>query len=546
MEALWHRNSTIYQLDPSLFKDGNGDGHGDFIGLRTRLDHLRMLGADCLWLNPFYASPWRDGGYDVSDHLRIDPRFGDTPGFIAFIERAEQYGIRVIVELVVQHTSDQHLWFQDARHHRKSKYRDYYVWSDEPVETEFKPSFPGVEDSVWTWDEEAQQFYRHVFYSHEPDLDIANPAVRDEIRGIMAHWLRMGVCGFRIDAAPYMAMQAKKADPREDGLWWLDEMKTYVEQRNPLAILMGEADVGVHRYDEFFDEGRRLTWLLDFWLNNHAFLAFARGSAKPLVDAVEGRSAAPGDCSYAGWLRNHDQLDLDQLEPAERAEVLAAFAPDPDMRVYGHGIRRRLAPMFDGDPRRQAMAKALLFSLPGVPILRYGDEIGMGEDLSRPERLSVRTPMQWSAGRNAGFSAADADRLCVPVIDDARFGPQVVNVEAQLAERDSLLSRVQRLVRARQGLREITGKSAVLPVDADGVFALRYDDDESGSVALLLTNIGADGAQVTLNGFDAAGLVDVLGDQVYPAPEGSPAVVDIAGHGYRWLRSTEPNLRRER
>ncbi|CAA9309414.1 MAG: GH13_16 / GH13_36 / GH13 / GH13_23 / GH13_ 17 / GH13_40 / GH13_31 / GH13_29 / GH13_4 / GH13 _35 / GH13_30 / GH13_20 / GH13_21 / GH13_2 / GH13 _34 / GH13_18 [uncultured Lysobacter sp.] len=542
MEALWHKNSTIYQVDPALFKDGNGDGHGDFIGLRARLDHLRMLGADCLWLNPFYASPFRDGGYDVADHLQVDPRFGDIRDFIAMLERAAQYGIRVLLELVVQHTSDQHLWFQDARHHRRSKYRDYYVWSDEPVDTDFKPAFPDVEPSVWTWDEQAQQFYRHVFYAHEPDLNIANPLVRDEIRGIMGYWLRLGVSGFRVDAAPYMAMQARAADAREDGLWWLNEMKAFAEQRSPRAILMGEADVGVHRYSDFFDEGRRLTWLLDFWLNNHAFLAFARGEAQPLVDAIAGRAPAPGDCSHAGWLRNHDQLDLDQLEPNERDEVLAAFAPEPAMRVYRHGIRRRLAPMFDGDVRRLAMAHALLFSLPGVPILRYGDEIGMGDDLSRPERLAVRTPMQWSNSPNAGFSAAPPDRLVAPVVDDRGYRPADVNVEAQLADPDSLLSHTRRLVLARQGLREITGTSSALQLDAPGVFGLRYDDAETGSSALLFTNLGAEDARFALPCTDTGPLVDVLCDRAYPAAAGDPPVIHVAGHGYRWLRTREPLL----
>lgn len=540
MKALWHRNATVYQVDPSLFKDGNGDGCGDFVGLRSRLDHLRMLGVDCLWLLPFYRSPFRDGGYDVSDHMRVDPRFGDVSDFIALLERADQLGIRVIVELVAQHTSDQHLWFQDARHHRRSRYRDYYVWSDEPVETGFKPAFPDVEPSVWTWDEQAQQFYRHVFYSHEPDLNTANPAVREEIRRILAYWLRLGVSGFRVDAAPHMVRQARLANSHLQGMWWLNEINAFVSQRNPLAILMGEADVGVHEYSSYFDKGERLTWLLDFWLNNHLFLALARGEAEPLIQAINERTPAPGDCSHAAWLRNHDQLDLDQLRPPEREEVLAAFAPDPRMRAYRTGIRRRLAPMLGGDARRLAMAHALLFALPGVPILRYGEEIGMGEDLALPERNAVRTPMQWSAGPNGGFSSAPREALVAPPIEEGPFGYPRVNVESQLGRHDSLLGVTQALIRARQGLREMLGIARLARFEARTVFGLRYDDPETGSSALCFVNLGREAVEFDLREDDLDALFDVVADRAYPPPSGMPLRLFLDGHGYRWLRCREP------
>jgi maltose alpha-D-glucosyltransferase / alpha-amylase len=542
MEALWHRNATVYQVDPSLFKDGDGDGCGDFAGLRSRLDHLRLLGADCLWLMPFYRSPFRDGGYDIVDHLDVDPRFGDITDFISMMERADELGIRVLVELVVHHTSDEHPWFQDARSSRDSRYRDYYVWSDEPVDTGFGPAFPGVEDSVWTWDEQAQQFYRHVFYSHQPDLNIANPRVRQEICRIMGFWLRMGVSGFRIDAASHMMRSAAAADPREGGLWWLEQMREYVQQRSPTAILMGEADVAVHKYSEYFKDGGRLTWLLDFWLNNHTFLALARGRAQPLIEAIESRDAPPGYCSHVQWLRNHDQLDLDQLEPDEREEVLAVFAPDPHMRAYGHGVRRRLAPMLGGDARRIAMAHSLLFSLPGVPVLRYGEEIGMGEDLSRPERLSVRTPMQWSRHRNGGFSGAPPERLTVAPVDDPAYVPERINVEAQLGVPGSVLTDTQRFVHTRQGMRELVGRSRIARVDAPSVFGVRYDEPETGSIALLFTNLAADPVTFELDEPDVPALVDVLSDRPYPAIESRPLRIEIGGYGYRWLRHEELTL----
>jgi maltose alpha-D-glucosyltransferase/alpha-amylase len=542
MEALWHRNATVYQVDPSLFKDGDGDGCGDFAGLRSRLDHLRLLGADCLWLMPFYRSPFRDGGYDVVDHLAVDPRFGDITDFIAMMERAEELGIRVLVELVAQHTSDRHRWFQDARSSRKSRYRDYYVWSDEPVDTGFGSAFPGVEDGIWTWDDEAQQFYRHVFYAHQPDLNIANPRVREEILRIMGFWLRLGVRGFRIDAASHMMRSAAAADPRDGGLWWLEQMHAYVQQRSPAAILMGEADVAVHEYCEYFEGGRRLTWMLDFWLNNHTFLALARGQAQPLIDAIETRTPAPGYCSHLQWLRNHDQLDLDQLQPAEREEVLAAFAPDPGMRAYQTGIRRRLAPMLGGDARRIAMAHSLLFSLPGVPVVRYGEEIGMGEDLSRPERLAVRTPMQWSRHRNGGFSGAPADRLIVAPVNDPQYAYPRVNVEAQQGVPGSVLTDTQQFIRTRQGMRELIGKASIVPVGAPSVFGVRYDEGETGSTALLFTNLSADPASFDLDVPGLDPLVDVLSDRPYPEARGRPLRIEIDGHGYRWMRHEELTL----
>ncbi|MCM5679684.1 alpha-amylase family protein [Schlegelella sp. S2-27] len=537
MRPLWYRNAVIYQVDPSLFRDADGDGWGDLRGITERLDYVRSLGATCIWLMPIYTSPFKDGGYDVSDHLAIDPRFGDFADMVGLLEKAEELGIHVLVELVVQHTSDQHPWFQQARRDRNSPYRDYYVWADEPHETEVKPIFPTVEDSVWTWDEVAQQYYRHCFYRHEPDLNHANPKVREEMYRIMAFWLRLGVSGFRVDAAPYMIERAKAADPREDGHWLLDDMREFVAMRRPEAVLLGEVDVEPEVYSQYFGEGDRMTLLLDFWVNNHLFLALARSEAEPLTRALEEQPQPPEHAQYALWLRNHDELDLERLTEDEREEVMQAFAPEENMRAYHRGIRRRLAPMLGGDERRIAMVHSILFSLPGTPILRYGEEIGMGEDLSRPERLAVRTPMQWSDGPNAGYSQGDPQRFPAPVIDDGPFSYREVNAYAHTLRDDSLLKRTSEMVRMRLSLREIGfGTCRPARVDCKHVLALRYDN---GSSVLMLANLSDHEVEVTVEEDDLHDLVDILDDVEYPRPKGRPLVVQLRGYGYRWMRRKE-------
>jgi maltose alpha-D-glucosyltransferase / alpha-amylase len=531
---MWHHDAVIYQIDPSLFVDSDGDGIGDLRGIEQQLEYVRSLGVSTVWLMPIYRSPFRDGGYDITDHLAIDPRFGNIADFVSLMERAESLGLRVLVELVMQHTSDQHPWFQAARRDRASPYRDYYIWADEPPADSPDPIFPGVEDSVWTWDEEAGQYYRHMFYSHEPDLDIANPRVRREIERVMAYWLRLGVHGFRIDAVSLMVSRACVADPRDDGLWLLKDLHDFAWQRTPGAILMGEADVAAHRYEDFFGDRDRLTHLLDFATNKHTFLAAARNDTATLLDVLQLETNRSVRGQHAVWLRNHDELDLDHLRPSERAEVMDAFAPDPDMRIYGRGIRRRLAPMLDGDTRRIAMMHALLLSLPGVPVLRYGDEIGMGENLALPERTSVRTPMQWHDGRNGGFSTADREALVAPPIADGPFGYLRVNVECQRWDVDSLLGRVRALVHARLSLPEMGGGWRPVKVEAPAVLGLRYEDPEHGLVLLVLANLGAEDLTLAVREDDLDAFVDVLCDAPYP---GAPLrALPLRGYGYRWLR----------
>ncbi len=409
---------VIYQLDPATFFDSDGDGTGDLAGLLQHLDHVRAVGADTIWLQPFYVSPYRDAGYDIVDHCGVSTRFGTMSDFDNLVERCHQLGLAVIVELVVQHTSTDHPWFREAREDPASPYRDYYIWAAEPRDDPVisGPVFSGVEDSIWAYDDAAAMYYRHAFYRHEADLDVGHPAVRAEIGKIIRCWLDRGVDGFRVDAVPYMVAQAAETDPRDDGYWFLTELAAAAGT----APLMGEVDAPPEQFRDYFGGGDRLHGVLDFWVNNLLFLALARGEAEPLRRALQRQPEPPPGCTYVNWLRNHDELNLECLTSDERDEVLASFGPEEETRAFGRGIRRRLAPML-GDERRVAMAHAINQALPGVPIVRYGDEIGMGDDLALPDRVSVRTPMQWSAEQNAGFSKASPGLIEPAPIEHGEF-----------------------------------------------------------------------------------------------------------------------------
>jgi len=504
-DAPWYADAVIYQVDPNRFAASDGGEQGDLRGLADRLEHIRDLGATCLWILPFYGTPYHDGGYDVSDHRTVDPRFGSIEDLTTLVRRAGDLGLRVMVELVVQHTSDQHRWFQEARRDRGSDYRGYYVWADEPEETDVEPIFPGVEDSVWAWDEVAGQYYRHAFYAHEPDLDLSQDVVRQEIAEVADLWLGHGVDGFRIDAVPMIIERTAADDPSDEGLWWLEELREHVESRDHDVFLMGEVDEQPEKYAGYFGGNRRLNVILNFWINNHLFLALARRDATPLVEALHALPEPPPGARYANWLRNHDELDLERLSDEQREEVFAAFAPEPEMQIYGRGIRRRLTPMLDGDPRWVALAHAVMLSLPGIPVLRYGDEVGLGDDLRLPERTAVRTPMPWR------------------------------EVTEQESDPDSLLHRIREIVRTRRTLPETAGPTC-RPLDsgAPSVLALRHDG-ASGSV-LMLANLSAVTVVARPSELPEE-YEEVLVDDVSSRTPGRDGVAQ-AGFGYRWLRWT--------
>lgn len=538
MNSDWYKNAIIYQADTAYFFDANNDGIGDLAGVTKRLDYIRGLGCTALWLTPFYLTPFRDNGYDIQDHLQIDPRFGDVADIVMLLEQAEELGLRVIIELVLQHTSSQHRWFQEARKNRQSPYRDYYIWADEAPENDDPPMFPGVEKSVWSWDDEAQQFYRHMFYHHEPDLNLACPAVIKEIERVIVYWLRLGVSGFRLDAASHMVKQAGKGEMKK-GFSLLNHLRDFVANRRPETILLGEVDVPPRQYRDYFGNNDRLNMLLSFALNKYMFLSFARQDTRPLAKALEGLPTLPSRACLANWLRNHDELDLDNLTSKEKQEVINAFGPAEEMHIYQRGLRRRLASMFENDTPRITAAYAVLFSLPGTPIIRYGDEIGMGENLDLHERNAVRTPMQWNATANAGFSRAASNKLLAPVINKGPQRYRKVNVSQSQIEDRSLLHAISKMARTRLGCKEIgSGTCRIIDLNIPAVFAIRYDND--GDALLMVTNIGAKKEQVEIDDPGINLLTELMADTRY-AKSGiikTPARFTVNGYGYRWFTLT--------
>ncbi|MGL5908555.1 MAG: alpha-amylase family protein [Phycicoccus sp.] len=457
---LWWKSAVVYCADVETFQDSDGDGIGDLRGMTSRVEYLADLGVTCLWLMPFYPTAGRDDGYDITDFSAVDPRLGTLGDFVELVRTANAAGIRVVVDFVMNHTSDQHPWFRSARRSTDDPYRRFYVWSAErPDPAPEQVVFPDREDSIWEHDETTGEWYLHHFYRTQPDLNVAEPAVREEIVRTLGLWLQLGVSGFRVDAVPFLFQTDTypgATDSGFDPMHWLVDVREFVSRRLGDAALLGEVNVPYEQQKAFFGgaDGDGLNTQFDFIGMQRAYLSFAREDAGPLAEALRERPALDTTSQWANFVRNHDELTLDKLSDDERAEVFAAFGPDPDMQLYGRGLRRRLPPMVGGDDRRVRLAYSLAFSLPGTPVLFYGEEIGMGENLDVPGRLAVRTPMQWDDGPNGGFSDAAPDGVPRPVPTGA-FAPERVNVAAQRQDPDSLWSFVRALVRARRQMPEI-------------------------------------------------------------------------------------------
>ena len=523
----WYRNAVVYSLAVESFMDGNGDGVGDFAGLCDRLDYLESLGIDVLWLAPSQPTPNRDDGYDISDYYGIDPRLGSSGDFVAFVNEANGRGIRVLLDLVVNHTSNRHPWFMEARSDPGSRHRDWYVWSKKrPRNYRAGVVFPGVQETTWTYDSAAREWYFHRFYDFQPDLNMDNPAVREEIRRVIAYWLQLGVAGFRVDAVPFVIEKPKPGGGKAPLCFeYLRELRDAAQWQRGDSVLLGEANVVPRDDAEYFADGDGLHMMFNFWVNQHLFASLATQDARLLRDALEATRKIPAGAQWAHFLRNHDELDLGRLPARLRKEVFAQFGPDESMQLYGRGLRRRLAPML-GARDRIELAYSLLFSLPGAPVLRYGEEIGMGENLRLRERNAIRTPMQWSDAANGGFSTAE--RLVRPAIGRGPYGYPSVNVEAQQRDPESLLRFLTGLIRVRKQCPEIgAGEWRVLPTRKPQVLTVQHA--LQGRRVVCVHNLGDTPVEVALPGEER--LVTLLG------PDTAGRTLRLEPYGYGWYRA---------
>jgi maltose alpha-D-glucosyltransferase / alpha-amylase len=538
IEELWYKNAVIYSLDLETFMDGNADGTGDFEGLSGRLDYLHALGVDTIWLAPFQPTPNRDNGYDIYDYYGVDPRHGSSGDFVNFMHKAKKLGLKVIIDLVVNHTSDQHPWFVDARSSRDARYRDWYVWSEKkPSDWDEGMVFPGVQKATWTLDKKTRTYYFHRFFKYQPDLNTDNPQVRQEIQKIMGYWLQLGVAGFRVDAVPFIlespAPGKKKPKLRFE---YLREIRRFLQWRSGDAVLLGEANVMPEENKNYFgEEGDGIHIMFNFYVNQYMFYALATGEVAPLEEALERTRELFPTCQWAQFLRNHDELDLGRLSEEQRQQVFARFGPENYMQLYDRGIRRRLAPMLGSRPELE-LAYSLMFSLPGTPVIRYGDEIGMGDNLALPEREAVRTPMQWAAEEGAGFSAAP--KLVHPLIEEGYYAYPHVNVENQRRDPSSLLNWMTALIRLRKECPEIgLGAWQVIKAEQPKVLVMRYT--WKNSTLLIFHNFDEKPLELVLTQKQAGAgrLVDLMKNIESVADEKGRHTITLDAYGYRWFRA---------
>ena len=536
---LWYKNAVIYCLSVGTYMDANGDGIGDFEGLMRRLDYLHGLGVTAIWLMPFQTSPCRDDGYDVSDYYNVDPRYGTLGDFVEFAHGAKQRGIRVLIDLVVNHTSNEHPWFKEARKDPESKYREWYVWSKKkPPSANQGMVFPGVQKSTWSYDKEARAYYFHRFYDFQPDLNTSNPQVQAEILKIMGFWIQQGVSGFRMDAVPFIiATKGPKVTKPKEQFDMLRSFREFLQWRQGDCIILAEANVLPDTdMDYFGDDGERMHMMFNFQVNQHLFYALAVRDTAPLAKALKATKPRPETAQWGLFLRNHDELDLGRLTKTQRQKVFDEFGPDPDMQLYDRGIRRRLAPMLGGDQRRLELAYSLMVTLPGTPVIRYGDELGMGDCLDLPERNCARTPMQWSAEPNGGFTKSNKPNK--PVISKGPYGFKRINAADQRRHPESLLNWTERIIRMRKEVPEIGwGDFEVLKVKDRAILAMRYDWRNNSVV--ILHNLHEQPREVAVAiglGDKGKQLINLLGEKHSTANKAGKHRIVLEGYGYRWYR----------
>ena len=537
-DPQWFKTAVFYELYVRSFYDSNADGMGDFKGLVEKMDYLEWLGVDCLWLLPFYQSPLKDGGYDISDFYSILPEYGNLNDFMEFLDAAHSRGIRVVTDLVVNHTSDQHPWFQEARKPGSEK-RDWYVWTDDPEKySEARIIFLDTESSNWTWDDEAKAYYWHRFFSHQPDLNYDNPEVQEQMLAAVRFWLDLGLDGFRLDAVPYLfEREGTNGENLPETHEFLKRIRSEVDKLYDNRVLLAEANQWPEDVVDYFGEnGDECQMAFHFPLMPRLFMAARRQVRYPIVETLEKTPAIPENCQWGIFLRNHDELTLEMVTDEERDYMYNEYARDPRMKL-NLGIRRRLAPLLENSRDQMEQFHAILFSLPGTPIIYYGDELGMGDNIYLGDRDGVRTPMQWTGDRNAGFSRADFAQLYLPVLLDPVYGYQATNVEAQLRDQHSFLQWFRRLLAVRKqhpvfGL----GTFEVLHPENPAVFAYvrTYNDD----IVLCVNNLSgrAQAAELDLSPWEGMYPVELLGRERFPRIGELPYLLTFGPHSFYWFQ----------
>ncbi|MHA7630903.1 maltose alpha-D-glucosyltransferase [Corallococcus sp. M7] len=542
LDPLWYKKALIYELHIRAFHDSNGDGHGDIPGLIEKLPYLQDLGVDCLWLLPHYPSPLRDDGYDIADYYGIHPDYGTLADFQRLVEEAHKRGLRIIIELVVNHTSDQHPWFQEARRDPNSPKRNWYVWSD--TDESYKGAriiFTDTERSNWTWDPVAKQYFWHRFFSHQPDLNYDNPEVQEAMLDVMRFWLNMGVDGFRCDAVPYLfEREGTNCENLPETHAFLKRLRKTIDSEYQGKVLLAEANQWPADVRVYFGEGDEFHMGFHFPVMPRLFMAVRREDRTPIVEIMQQTPDIPESCQWAIFLRNHDELTLEMVTDEDRDYMYREYATDPRMRI-NLGIRRRLAPLMDNGRRRIELMHSLLFTLPGTPVLYYGDEIGMGDNIYLGDRNGVRTPMQWTGDRNAGFSRADYARLFAPVIADPVYGYQSINVEAQERQKSSLLQWVKRMIGIRQRY-PVFAMGSLRFLTTENRKVLAFVREWEGQTVLVVCNLSrfAQPGVLDLREFEGSIPVELIGETPFPRISDLPYQLSMGPYMFLWFRLDKP------
>jgi maltose alpha-D-glucosyltransferase / alpha-amylase len=537
-QDLWYKNAVFYEVYVRAFKDSNGDGFGDLRGLMQKLDYLRDLGIDCIWLTPIFPSPLKDDGYDVADFCRIADAYGTLDDFEALLEAAHNRGIRVMLDFVMNHTSDQHPWFQSARLDPQSPFRNYYVWSDDPKRfSQARIIFLDVETSNWAWDEASQQFYWHRFYSSQPDLNYDNPKVQEEMLSVARFWLSRGLDGLRADAVPYLfERENTNCENLPETHVYLKRLRAEIQRDFPGRLLLCEANQMPEDVRQYFGEGDEFNMGFHFPVMPRMYMALAKGDARALRQILEQTPPIPSECQWCTFLRNHDELTLEMVSEEERQWMWDRYAPEPRMRS-NLGIRRRLAPLMDNDIGKIKLMYSMLFTLPGSPIIYYGDEIGMGDNIWLPDRNGVRTPMQWDAGANAGFSEGPSERLYSPVVASDAFGASQVNVAAQQRDPASLWNAVRLMLWTRKA-HTVFGWGDLRWVDVGTDRVAAFQRSYGSSHVLAINSLSSERQTITAHADTP--LTDLLSGRRINAPQLANGL-ELAPFEYLWLATDGGN-----